>query len=145
METDTRGMLDQWPFQPVHSPFAFAPCGFTSARFALPITKPLFLPGLHRRRETLFLPVQARLGLAHSQSLSVGVGWCPAVVRSRSRSVWGRKWELGGAMQPRHTIFPSCFLPLSALGGDLSALVVSSVGRVRGRHRLPWIRVPPPP
>ena len=44
METDTRGMLDQWPFQPVHSPFAFAPCGFTSARLALPITKPLFLP-----------------------------------------------------------------------------------------------------
>ena len=44
METDTRGMLDQWPFQPVHSPFAFAPCRFTGARFALPITKPLFLP-----------------------------------------------------------------------------------------------------
>ena len=75
-------MLHQWPFQPVHSPFAFAPCGFTSARLALPITKPLFLPA--RSKVVKRHKVRARLGLAHSQSLSVGVGWCPDVIRSRS-------------------------------------------------------------
>ena len=74
METDTRGMLDQWPFQPVHLPFAFAPCGFTSARLALPITKPLFLPACRRA-------MRRRASAARSGPLTVPFCWSRVVPR----------------------------------------------------------------
>ena len=68
-------MLHQWPLQPVHSPFAFAPCGFTSARLALPITKPLFLPARSK------VVKRQGAGAARSGPLTVPFCWSRVVPR----------------------------------------------------------------